>query len=399
MADNDFTTSGTKRDPKTVRKHAIESVRMSFNDDIIKKPVFEEDKNKGFVKYGEKNLFPEFLLGLYMCCGKHAAIINRKIKMIAGKGFDIENEMTKNELGLYSGKKTAKLLASDLEIMKGFAYLVRWDAKKTKPLAYDYVPFKSVRIGIEEGTFYISDDWSSRKAKDKPVMYYEYEGKAGLDKIDKNLKKEDQEELLRLQTVELVYFVDVSAGTDTYPIPNYYPSVEWILTDSETSKYSLNLVLNDFLGGFHIGFKNGIPEENEREQEKKSFEKEYTGSNGKRIIITFSEPGSEGVDLNPLPSAGNEDILAQTEERAQNNIFIAHEVVSPMLFGIRVEGQLGGRNEMVEALEIFQAVYIDDQQELINESLNKLFKDMGSTEEVRLKKYTIDGANSSIINS
>ncbi len=33
----------------------------------------------------------------------------------------------------------------------------------------------------------------------------------------------------------------------------------------------------------------------------------------------------------------------------QSEIFISHRVVNPMLFGVKTEGQLGGRQELVEA--------------------------------------------------
>lgn len=375
-----------KKEKKTF---AVQSFKLGLDENFVQRPKFEEDKNKGFIKYGEKNLFPDYLLEIYFKSGKHNAIINRKIKMIAGKGFEQENAGTLNEFGLYPGKKTAKLMASDQQIFKGYALFIRWNAKKTKAIAYDYLPFHKVRKGSEEGTFQVSEDWSAtRKEKNKPVIYNEFTGKPGLSQ-KLNKKDKDYEENLRLETVEICYFTDVCVGADAYPVPNYYSNVEWILTDSEIGEFSLNLVLNEFLGGFHIGFKNGIPEETEREEEKKAFEEEYTGSNGKRIIVTFSEPDSEGVDFNPLPSAGNENILENTEKRAAENIFIAHEVTSPMLFGIKTEGQLGGREELIEALAIFQAVYVDDEQEMIEDTFNKIFQAMGIKEDVSLKTYSL----------
>ncbi len=404
MKDNkdEFTKMGTKKDPAKKKSFAVQSFRLSLDNDFIQKPKFEEDKKKGYIKYGDKNLFPDFLLEVFFKSGKHNAIINRKIKMIAGKGFEQETEATKNEQGLYPGKTTAKLLASDLEIFKGYALFLRWNVKKDKVIAYDYLPFHKVRQGINEGTFFVSEDWSAtRKDKNKPVEYFEFTGEKGLSAEFKSLpklgkgasdkEKEAREDALRKETVEVCYFTDVSVGTDAYPIPNYFSNIEWVLTDSEIGEYSLNLVLNEFLGGFHIGFKNGIPEEDEREEEKKAFEKEYTGSNGKRVIITFSEPESEGVDFNPLPSAGNENILENTEKRAATNIFIAHEVVDPILFGIKDgEGGLGrAKNEMIESLAIFQAVYIDDQQELIEDTFLKVFSAMGQTDPVNLKTYSI----------
>jgi hypothetical protein len=41
-------------------------------------------------------------------------------------------------------------------------------------------------------------------------------------------------------------------------------------------------------------------------------------------------------------------------DTVQQEIFVGHKITSPMLFGVRVEGQLGGRSEMIDAYNIFQ---------------------------------------------
>ncbi len=402
MKDNTNPNNKTlDKDLKAPKKtFGVHSFRLSVERSLIERPKFEDDKTKGWIKYGDKNLFPDYLLRIYSTSGKHSAIINRKIKMIAGKGFEEDNVATQNVQGLYSGKKTAKLMTSDQEILKGHAVFMRWNSKKSKVVAYDYLPFHKVRQGIDEETFFVSEDWShSKKFENIPILYNKFEFKPGLSQFYKKLpnktKKEKaiKEEQLRLETVEILYTTDVTVGSEAYPVPNYFPSIEWIITDSEVGKYSLNLVLNDFLGAFHIGFKNGIPEADEREREVEAFEKQYTGSDGKKIIVTFSEPDSEGIDFNALPTAGNENILENTEKRAAENIFIAHEVTSPILFGIKTEGQLGGRAEMIEALAIFQAVYIDDQQELIEDTFDIIYEAMGAKEkEANLKTYSLGEA-------
>jgi len=45
-----------------------------------------------------------------------------------------------------------------------------------------------------------------------------------------------------------------------------------------------------------------------------------------------------------------------------------------MLFGVRVEGQLGGRSEMIEAYEMFQQSYIEPRQQKIDDTLTDLFQ-------------------------
>lgn len=387
MAEEEKTQNGTIKDPIVKKKGAVKRLKLSFNKEI-QKPKFEEDKAKGWIKYGDKNLFPDFLLDIFFKSGKHNSIINRKIKMVAGSGFEEKKgseTALENENGSHNAHQMAKLCASDQEIFKGFAIVVRWNDKKTEIGAYDYMPFHKVRQGIEEGEFFISNDWSNVKKKEnKPEKILAF----NTEPLPKNFKTLSEEEQ-KLHLVQICYFVDVSVGTDAYPIPNYYSNIEWILTDNEIGKFSYNLARKNFLGGFHIGFHNGIPEDDERQQAKDDFKAEYGGTEGEDIIITFSEPDGKEVSFNPLPSAGNENIFADTEKRAQENIFIAHEVVNPILFGIREPGQLGAKNELEESLAIFQAVYIEDKQNNLEEVFNKIFERMGVKDWITLNTYSL----------
>ena len=45
-----------------------------------------------------------------------------------------------------------------------------------------------------------------------------------------------------------------------------------------------------------------------------------------------------------------------------------------MLFGIKTEGQLGGRNELIEAYESFQVSYVEPRQAQMDRALSSIFK-------------------------
>ena len=50
-----------------------------------------------------------------------------------------------------------------------------------------------------------------------------------------------------------------------------------------------------------------------------------------------------------------------------------HRVVSPALMGVKTEGQLGGKNELLEAYELYSRSVIQPYQDIIVKSLSKLF--------------------------
>jgi hypothetical protein len=51
----------------------------------------------------------------------------------------------------------------------------------------------------------------------------------------------------------------------------------------------------------------------------------------------------------------------------QQEIFASHQITSPSLFGIKTEGQLGGRTEIRDAYEIFNNTYVQERQEEFNQ--------------------------------
>ena len=84
-------------------------------------------------------------------------------------------------------------------------------------------------------------------------------------------------------------------------------------------------------------------------------------------------------------------------ETIQDEIFRGHKITSPMLMGIRVAGQLGGRNELREASEFFQSLYISPKQRLFEREFSKLMKYFGVKEELKITK--IEPIGMDLINS
>lgn len=383
MEDN---TKDTDPKGKGVR---IINIKLSASD-FIPPAVFKKDKANEVIKFGKKNLLPDFYINVFKnVSGKHQAIINRKVKMIAGNGFEeVTDKATQEFIDNTNGKKPlaniARLNAADYEVLNSYSLMVRWNDDKTAIGAIDYIPNHKVRKSTKKGVFKISNDWSQPKQKESNTREVQEFNTKPLPSNFAELKKEEKKFLLN----QIVYFQEEQIGDDTYATPYYSASLNWILTDGSVGDFTINMVKKNFAGGYHIGFKNGIPEEEERQQERNNFVKEYGGDKGDSIIVTFSEPEDGDVQFDPLPSTGNEDIYKETELRAQENIFIAHEVTNPELFGIQASSGLGERDNVAD-LAMFQVVYIGPRQQSLLDWYNKLNKINGGKEEIKFKRYTL----------
>jgi hypothetical protein len=337
---------------------------FNFNA-ISPQPVNKIMAKDSFVAWGEKNEYPQYLLDLYSTASPvHKAIISRKIKMIAGEGFGLEND----PLDLDT---LALRLDTDYEIFNGFCFEIIY-ANDGSVLEMNHVPYKSARKGIKNDEidfdyYWISTDWSQyKKQEHKPQFIRAYNP---LIKTGR----------------QLFYYVEYSPEAEYYPTPYYSTVLNWVELDERISTFHLNQVKRGYSPQFILNFGTGIPSDEEMDDYVRQFKKEYQGETGENIIITFSEGGDQKPELIPIQLNDSDERFIMLSKELKENIMVGHQITSPMLFGIKTEGQLGGRAEMLDALAIMQSTYVSQRQKTIEDSINQV---LGT--DYKLKQYTLD---------
>jgi len=58
--------------------------------------------------------------------------------------------------------------------------------------------------------------------------------------------------------------------------------------------------------------------------------------------------------------------------------------------GIAISGSLGAKNEIIEGVEMLQAMYINPKQAILEAVFNRLLKFNGSNSTLILNKYELD---------
>jgi hypothetical protein len=335
--------------------------RINFHDNVL--PVFKENKAKGYVTFGADNLYPEFLIELFNKSPKHNAIVSSKASYISGVGTKVFGQNTVDiakaeakikAINAYETLDQVKgKIAYDLELFIGYCLEVIWNKAKTAIAEIYHIPFKNIRKGLE-GEYVYCEDWTDRKAEQ--VHYQPFNATTRESK-------------------SLYYCQFYRPGQGEYPLPDYVGALKYIEVDTEISNYYLNSIKNGFTAQTHIQLFKGIPTPEEARATARRFKENYQGTdNAGGLIIQYNDPQEkESVISNLQPSDFDKqfDLLNKT---VQQEIFVAHKVNSPMLFGVRVEGQLGGRSEMIEAYEMFQQSYIEPRQQKIDDTLTYLFE-------------------------
>ena len=335
--------------------------RINFHDNVL--PVFKENKAKGYVTFGADNLYPDFLIELFNKSPKHNAIVSSKASYVAGVGTKVIGQNTVDiakaeakiqAINAYETLDQVKnKIAYDLELFNGYCLEIIWNKAKTAIAEIYHIPFKNIRKGLE-GEYVYCEDWTDRKAEQ--VHYQPFNATTRESK-------------------SLYYCQFYRPGQGEYPLPDYVGALKYIEVDTEISNYYLNSIKNGFTAQTHIQLFKGIPTPEEARATARRFKENYQGTdNAGGLIIQYNDPQEkESVISNLQPSDFDKqfDLLNKT---VQQEIFVAHKVNSPMLFGVRVEGQLGGRSEMIEAYEMFQQSYIEPRQQKIDDTLTDLFQ-------------------------
>ena len=335
--------------------------RINFHDNVL--PVFKENKAKGYVTFGADNLYPDFLIELFNKSPKHNAIVSSKASYVAGVGTKVIGQNTVDiakaeakiqNINAYETLNQVKgKIAYDLELFNGYALEIIWNKAKTAIAEIYHIPFKNIRKGLE-GEYVYCEDWADRKAEQ--INYVPFNATTRESK-------------------SLYYCQFYRPGQGEYPLPDYIGALKYIEVDTEISNYYLNSIKNGFTAQTHIQLFKGIPTPEEARATARRFKENYQGTdNAGGLIIQYNDPQEkESVISNLQPSDFDKqfDLLNKT---VQQEIFVAHKVNSPMLFGVRVEGQLGGRSEMIEAYEMFQQSYIEPRQQKIDDTLTYLFE-------------------------
>ena len=322
-------------------------------------PKFLEKKNQNIVYFGVDNIYPFELIDLYNDSSTHNAIINGKVGYTVGNGLDSEDLATKKWLSFANIDEDCtsllKRISLDYELFNGYAIEV---IKTGVGNQYHHIDFANIRVGLDGGLQY-SDEWITDKGtrNGKPKIQY-------LDRYN----PKDQE-----QKRGVIYHVDYRPNLKYYPLPVYVGSLAEIKTDVQIGDYWLNEVKNGFVGGTLIQHNNGVPEtQAEAKEFEETFQEKFGKATGTKIVHLFAPSKENGSEISNLNGNDLHERYLEMSNRVKESIFIGHRVTNPILFGVKEAGQLGARNELDLAYEIFTNTYIAERQNTLLRTIKKL---------------------------
>lgn len=345
-------------------ENKIENNLIICNFAQIDLPKFSETRYDDFIRFGEDNLFPNFLIELSNRSDIHNAIISSKVDYICGNGFTYDKR---------TDTKTDKFLES-VNRFEDFATFFR-------KIVYDYVIFGGFAINVVKTKGGIDELWhidfsrirSGKMNEFEKVDNYYY----SKNWCDYKIKAFNPSQIKAYtingkENSSLIYYKDYRPGQDYYPLPSYIGSLSSIATNAEISNYHLSAIRNGMSPSFLINFPNGLPTSEERKKIERQVNEKFTGSDSAgKIMITFSEDKDRAPEISTIQPSDIDKQFIQLEASTQQAILTGHKVNNPLIVGIPTPGKLGGSNEFKDSFNIYDSTIITPMRNVILGVINK----------------------------
>jgi hypothetical protein len=325
-------------------------------------PQYQEViKNKPWVYYGDDNIFPNHLLALYQYSSINRACINAIDYGVKGKNLTVL-EGDPNRIAMANRSETVydvfQKCVLDRVLFGGFALNVV-KSNDGGIAEFYHSDFSRLRAGKEDDfgiidTYFYSIDWKN-PTKYKPLEIPGF-----------NMSPDTAPS-------QIMYFKRYSPSMSYYPPPDYLGGVTTIQLDIEVKNFHLNNTQNSMMPSMAVIFKNGVPSEEERDIMYRQLETKYSSTNNAgKFFLFYAETPETAPEIVPIPNNASDAWYGNMAPQIEQTILTSHRITSPMILGIKTAGQLGGRNEMLDAYDLFLETVIKPIQEEILKGFEKV---------------------------
>ena len=324
-------------------------------------PVIQESKRDAWVEFGEDNNYFNFIIDRYTGSTTNSSVINNVNRLIYGRGLSaLDANKKPNEyaqmMALFNADCIRKIVL-DRKMFGQFAMQVHYDKAHKKILKAYHIPVNLLRAekcnkdGEIEG-YYYSDNWEdTKKYVPKRIPAFGYSN----------------------EQVEILYSKPYAAGMKYYALPDYQGGLPYAKLEEEIADYLINEVQNGFSGTKVVNFNNGVPTEEQQQIIKGKVLSQLTGSRGQKVIVAFNNNQESKTTVDDLPLNDAPEHYTYLSEECVKKIMLAHNVTSPLLFGLgSANGFSSNADEIKNASILFDNMVIKPIQDQIIDAFDKI---------------------------
>ena len=376
---------GSRNKPKielTKRQDGSAIITIKMEKQIEGMPI-NRDSSMGWVKWGQRNDYPQKLSDLYYNSVTHKSCVDFAVTAILGDGVDYEamefdeSELTPNYQ--YSWDELIERISLDYVLYGSFALQIIKN-RDDQTYSFFHQPMSDVRFsprnedGVVE-TYWICTDWT------QTGLYPPIELKS--------FNFTEEEEIKGGQAYLFVY-ESYSPDIAMYPVPSYVSALKPIQTEIEIERYDLRSVTNNFSASGILTL-NRVDDEKDREMLIQNIQAMFTGSdNANSLIINFKNNDEEApaTFVKIDKDAGNSvNLFEQNNDRVIAKIIAAHKISNKALIGYEADSaMLGGEGNILNiAYNLYNKTVTNKLRRTIINTINKALAMNGVDTQLILK--------------
>jgi hypothetical protein len=326
---------------------------------------YKEKTDGKYVKSGNDNKFPEHLIELYNKSSIHAAAVNATTEAIIGGGLKSDSEVALDRANSKgeSWNNIFTKVSTDYYLHGAFALEVIWSLDRSRIAEVYHIDFSHIRAKEKDDRgnipgYFISNKWSEYSVKSEDIDY--------LPIYDPRKKDEETNQIY----VSKAY----RPGQEYYPLPEYNAALKVIELDTEVDNFHVSNITNGLAPSIAITTFSDSSDD-DRKAIEEALRANYGGSDnaGSLIYMDVASPELK-PDITPIPQNGADGYYTTINDMVTQKILTAHRITSPMMLGIKTEGQLGGRAEVLDAFLLWFNTVIEPYQQDILAELETLLQ-------------------------
>jgi hypothetical protein len=331
-------------------------------------PIIQESKRDAWVEFGEDNNYFQFIIDRYVNSTTNSSVINNVNRLIYGRGLSALDASKKpNEyaqmMALFHADCIRKIVL-DRKMFGQFAMQIHYSQDHKRILKAYHIPVNLLRAekcnkdGEIEG-YYYSDNWLDvKKYAPKRIPAFGYSN----------------------EQIEILYSKPYAVGMKYYALPDYQGGLPYAKLEEEIADYLINEVQKGFAGRVVINFNNGVPTEEQQQIITGKVKSQLTGPRGEKVIIGFNNNQESKTTVDTMPVNDAPDLYNSLSEECVKKIMLAHNVTSPLLFGLgSANGFSSNADELKNASILFDNMVIKPIQDQIIEAFDKILGYNGIT--------------------
>ena len=314
----------------------------------------EEYRNKEYVYYGQDNLYPEYLWGLFNDVSTLKTIITGTADYVAGDGARCNApgfNLIMNRKG-DTLRNIVRWCAKDFLLYGGFALNVIRNMKGGIGEIY-YIDFRYLRSDRKNESFWYSEEFGKKYGRTtKAILYPKF--------------------IPGAEAASSIIYVKNDVGT-AYPIPRYSGAIKACEIERHIDDLHLNSLENGFMGSYLINFANGIPDATLKAEIEKQVQDKFAGSkNAGRIILNFSNGQDNAATVEKLEITDFSDRYKAAADRARTTIYQAFQAQG-QLFGDMSASTGFNEIEFKTAWDLYNSTVVRNIQRILGDTFDHIF--------------------------